>query len=370
MFSGCSKQNLLLCTLRGIHRICIDARGCTKRMWQIAFGLYLCGGSLFAVSAQTIGQREQRMGYSVQIADVPLAHGDTAQGYLLLPETTSVALPAVVLLHDHGAYFSIGKEKMVYPLCRVSEDSTHYAHRCAESRYWTEKYYEGMFLGDSLAAAGYVVLVIDACYWGERQRDSSMSGREQDIKAWNKRIKYNQPAYYYRHLQTYGETWFETILRDDRACVDYLCSLPQVDSMRIGVCGFSMGGFRAWQLAAVDARLKVCVAANWMTTKVDHLGVAGSPEPSRPSAYAMYSPDERDYPQIASQIVPRPFLLLCGDNDLLFPPDSVLKAVDAIRVRYSDAGATEYFRCVSIPTGHCFSNIHWQHTLRFFKENL
>lgn len=331
-------------------------------------------GSLFLVlcswfptptaSAQT--GYEHRDGYTAQLVRVPVSHTDTATGYLLIPDSIRKA-PAVLALHDHGAHFTIGKEKMICPIHPAEADSAAHAAIQKDARRWVNKFYDGMFVGDSLAKAGYVVLVIDAIYWGERQQAALTS----DSVAISP--KAYQPAYYRRHLHHYGEAWFETILRDDRACVDYLRALPCVDSARIAVFGFSMGAFRAWQLAACDSRVKVCIAAHWMTTKADHLGTALVPNESNPSAYAMYCPDcPEDYPETAAHIAPRPFLLLYGKQDPLFTPDSVQASIRTIAAHYTDSlpNAHGLFQATPMPYKHFFSRGHWDATREFLDKHL
>lgn len=307
-------------------------------------------------SAQT--DYEHRDGYTAQLVRVPVSHADTATGYLLIPDSIQKA-PAVLVLHDHGAHFSIGKEKMVCPIRPAEADSAAYEEIQQDACRWVNKFYNGMFVGDSLAKAGYVVLAIDAVYWGERQQAPTGSASAAVSP------KSYQPAYYQHHLRQYGEAWFETILRDDRACVDYLRRLPCVDSARIAAFGFSMGAFRAWQLAASDTRVKVCVAANWMTTKADHLGGTRLPSDATPSAYSMYRPDcPADYPETAARIAPRPFLLLYGEQDPLFTPDSVQAAIGVIDSAYSHTAPT-FFQTKSMPYKHLFSQQHWIKTLNF-----
>ena len=325
-------------------------------------------GSLFlalaTVSAQT--GYEHRDGYTAQLVRVPVSHADTATGYLLIPDSIRKA-PAVLALHDHGAHFTIGKEKMVCPIRPAEADSAAHAAIQKDARRWVNKFYDGMFVGDSLAKAGYVVLAIDAVYWGERQQAALTS----DSVAISP--KAYQPAYYLRHLHQYGEAWIETILRDDRACVDYLRALPCVDSARIAVFGFSMGAFRAWQLAACDPRVRVCVAAHWMTTKADHLGTALVPNESNPSAYSMYRPDcSEDYPETAAHIAPRPFLLLYGEQDPLFTPDSVQAAIRTIAAHYTDSlpNAHGLFQATPMPYKHFFSREHLEKTLDFLDKHL
>lgn len=253
--------------------------------------------------------------YTKSLVSVPVSHGDTVSGYLLVPSQNTngqIGQMAILALHDHGAYFTIGKEKLTSPIpcpsmgkgCSESGEGA-----LAESQRWVDKFYEGAFVADTLASRGYVVLVIDALYWGERRWCDTLT---------NKQLKNAQPEFYREYLEKTGEVWFERILADDKACVDYLRSLPYVDSTRIGVWGFSMGAYRAWQLAAEDERVAFCAAANWLTTleKVEH-GV---------SSWSMLRPKMTgvEYSDIVRRIAPRPMLLQYGLRDKLFP-DPVLK---------------------------------------------
>ncbi|MBR6749937.1 MAG: hypothetical protein IKM10_05545 [Bacteroidaceae bacterium] len=69
----------------------------------------------------------------------------------------------MVLLHDHGAKFDIGKEKNIRPF--ATDTAT-----LAIANAWVDKCYDGIYTGDYLAQNGYVVLAIDALFWGERGR--------------------------------------------------------------------------------------------------------------------------------------------------------------------------------------------------------
>lgn len=268
---------------------------------------------------------EQRKGYRVEPVEVPVSHGEMAKGYLLLPDKSAHhTCPAIIACHDHGARFSIGKEKLCRPI--LSADSLPEERaQLAEAAAWVDKCYAGAFVADTLAAHGYVVLVIDALYWGSRTTEPVDYLQSTDsIKRLNKRLKNEQPRFYEQHLQATSEPWFETILADDKACITYLLARPEVKKRQIGVWGFSMGAYRAWQLAAEDKRIRFCAAANWMTTAAERgKNTSGKKSWQLPDAsgYSMYRPmkEDVDYGKIVSSIAPRPMLLQYGSHDHLFP---------------------------------------------------
>ena len=53
---------------------------------------------------------------------------------------------------------------------------------------------------------------------------------------------------------------------EDMYTTDFLATLPEVDSKRIGCMGFSMGAYRAWMLSALSDKVKAGAAVCWMVT--------------------------------------------------------------------------------------------------------
>ncbi len=105
---------------------------------------------------------EQRNGYRAEKILFSVSEYSRVPAYLLVPDGNG-PFPAVLLLHDHGAHFSIGKEKMVRPFGVE-------ASVLADADDWAEKCYDKQYVGDYLASHGYVVLAVDALFWGERGR--------------------------------------------------------------------------------------------------------------------------------------------------------------------------------------------------------
>jgi len=268
------------------------------------------------------------------------------------------------MLHDHGARFDIGKEKLVSPIYGVlpfGEDD----HIAKSSRQWIDKNFDGVYLADSLAALGYVVLVGDALYWGERssedaQRWSELTYgepghctletdrvldeklRKAEIKSLKKTVYEGQREVYAR-LQSRGVIWAEKILRDDVAAARLLSGLPYVDSDRIGAFGFSMGAHRCWMLAAFCNEVKCGVALSWMTTLDGYEGNNASDLSMRIQPMR----DRMDFGDIGKYLAPKPMLFLSGETDHLFPKDKVQKAYELIEKYYVTEHApsllTEFF---------------------------
>lgn len=216
--------------------------------------------------------------------------------------------PAVLLLHDHGSKFDIGKEKVIKPF---NDDL-----KLESALAWSNKLYGGSFIGDDLAVRGYCVLAVDALGWGER---GVISYENQQALACN--------------LMNLGISLAGLTAYEDLRAAAFLASLPEVDPARVGAVGLSMGAFRAWQLAAVSDSIKAGIAICWMTT-IKGVMVPGNNIVRGQSAFYMTHPGLvpfLDYPDVASVAAPKPMLFYNGEKDTLFPLDSVQEAYRKMR---------------------------------------
>jgi dienelactone hydrolase len=126
-----------------------------------------------------------------------------------------------------------------------------------------------------MARQGYVVIVIDMYYWGERRllyaadppaiRNRSIDLTRADIDAFNRRSSANEQLLA-RSMFTAGTLWPGVMLWDDIRTLDYLAQRPEVDPKRLGCVGLSVGGYRSYMLAVLDARIKAAVGVGWMTS--------------------------------------------------------------------------------------------------------
>ena len=296
--------------------------------------------------AMEVTDREQRDGYEARKIRFNLSEWSRVPAYLLVPEGEG-PFPAIVLLHDHGAHFSIGKEKMVRPFHvapEVMEDADQWASQC----------YDGQYVGDYLARHGYVVLAVDALFWGERGRKEGTSYDAQQALASN-------------FLQM-GASWGSFINVDDMRSAEFLASLPFVDKERVGSLGFSMGAYRSWMLAALTDVVRASASICWMNT-TEHLMTLANNQNKGGSAYAMLIPALRrylDYPHVASIACPKPTLFFNGTRDKLFPIEGVRDAYQEMEAVWQSQGASDHLVTKLWDEKHFFNKEMQKETLEFF----
>ena len=228
--------------------------------------------------------------------------------YLLVPKSTGPH-PAVLLLHDHGAKFDIGKEKVIEPWDDKPE-------KLESARKWVEKYYGGRFIGDELAKRGYVCLATDMLNWSDRG-GGGYDGQEK-LAA---------------NLLQFGTSFAGLIAHEDLRAAEFLATQPEVDAKRIAAMGLSVGGFRTWQLAALSDRIAAGVSVCWMATRKGLL-MPGNNQTTGQSAYTMTHPglaNFLDYPDVASIACPKPMMFCCGRRDPLFPLATIEEAFAKMR---------------------------------------
>ena len=251
---------------------------------------------------------------------------------LMLTPKSAGSHPAIVLLHDHGSKFDIGKEKLIRPL--------RDAARLASAEAWADKFFSGRFIGDELAQRGYVVIAIDSPGWGDR---GPMTYEQQQALASN---------YFNLGRSLAGEVAYE-----DLRTVDFVSTLKEVDNKRIGVLGFSMGGFRAWQLAALSDKVAATAAISWFGTW-NGLMQPGNNVLRGQSAFYMLHPGlagHLDIPDIASIAAPRPMLIYSGGQDKLFPAAAVNDAFAKVHNVWASQNAQDKLETRMWPElGHVF----------------
>ena len=292
---------------------------------------------------------EQRDGYKARKLEIRLSRYYTVPAYLLIPDGKG-PFPAVNVLHDHGAHLFIGKEKVIRPL--ACEDSVV----VKDAEEWV-KNYEGQFFGDYLAQHGYVVFSSDAPMWGERGQKEGPRRDRYDMIAGN--------------MMMYGIDLSAYMTFDDIRATDYLASLPEVDSLRIGCTGWSMGAYRAWMLSALSDHIKAGAAVCWMVTTDEQLSFRYSRTEN--GGFANCLPGLRrwlDYPHVASIACPKPMLFINGSQDKLFPVAGVKKAFQTMHEVWDSQGVGDRIETELWEMPHSCGLRSQQRVLLFFQKYL
>jgi dienelactone hydrolase len=304
-----------------------------------------------AAPAPQVVRREDRGDYMQEYLTFQTTPDIRVPAYVLIPKKAKLPAPGIVALHCHGGFYVWGKEKL------VDSDREHPA-----LTEYKQQLYSGRSIASEIARRGYVVIVIDAFYWGERRmvldedpvsyrEPSRMSGEE--VAQFNRRSQQGEQLVA-RSLFTAGITWPGVALWDDLRTVDYLASRPEVDAARLGCVGLSMGGYRSFLLAALEPRIKVAVDVGWMTSfaaqirkhVVNTIGLTFH-------IGGLYR--YLDLPDLAALIAPRALLVINGSKDALFAPDGVRAAFEKIEACFRKAGAGGHQRCRLYDTPHEFN---------------
>jgi dienelactone hydrolase len=278
---------------------------------------------------------EKRDGYEARKLAFNVSADCRIPAYLLVPEGKG-PFPAIIALHDHGAHFSIGKEKVVRPF-GVSKAIEK------DAKDWAEQCYGGRFFGDELAKRGYVVFAADALFWGERGRKEG--------------VKYEAQQELSANLLQLGMTWVGVITWDDMRSVEFLAEQAEVDPKRIGAMGLSMGSHRTWMLSAATDRVAAGAAICWMGT-TPALMAPGNNQTKGQSAYSMLVPNLRnflDYPDVASIACPKPMLFFNGTQDGLFPVKAVEAAYAKMGAVWQSQEVSDQLKTKLWPVPHVFN---------------
>jgi dienelactone hydrolase len=241
---------------------------------------------------------EKRDGFTLERLVLDLNGLEPVPALLLIPDKLQKPAPGLLFIHWHGGMYDLGKEQLLIG----DHAQPAYAPVCAEK--------------------GLVTLAIDSWCFGERKHAADGYTGEEDtfkLMLWQGRVLWGMMMY------------------DELRALDYLASRPEVDSKRMGVTGMSMGSTKAWWLAALDTRLRICADVCCLTD-YEELIRAGN---LKGHGIYYYVPSLLKHFQTADineLIVPRPRLSVNGREDDLTPPAGVEKVRDALLPLYRRYG--------------------------------
>lgn len=290
---------------------------------------------------------EDRGSYVAKRIVLNISSDSRVLAYMLIPKGKG-PFPAMLLLHDHGGRFDIGKEKMVRPFDETNEI-------IQSSNEWVDENYSGRFVGDELAKRGYICFITDAFNWGHR----GGGGYE------------GQQAVSSVFLNL-GASFASVIAYEDMRAAEFLAIQPNVNTSKIGAIGWSMGAFRSWQIAAMSEHINASVAICWMSS-VKELIVPNNNMVRGNSAYTMIHPNIfnfLDYPDIASIASPKPMFFINGLKDHLFPINSVEHAYDKMHKIWKSQNAEANLYTKFWDAHHTFNSDMQEAAFSWLDENL
>lgn len=265
-------------------------------------------------------RQEDRGSYNAELWQIPLSSISHTKAIVLQPKNQPIKA-AVLLLHDHGAYFVIGKEKMIRPFA----DS---AFKQA-AKDWVDKYYGGQFIGDELAEQGYLVLAADTSGFGERGP-----------------IQYEQQQQLAANLIATGHSLAGLSAYEDMQLAKFLAQRPDVPKGKIAAIGFSMGAYRAWQVAALSEYIQAAAAICWFNTYQQLLQPDANLTKGQSSFYMLHPGLARqlDIPDQVSLMAPKALYLINGGQDPLMPLQGVIQGQQQLKKVWKAFGADSALR--------------------------
>ena len=286
------------------------------------------------ISAFQIITREDKGTYTLETLQFDNGAGEIVKGYVFLPKTATPQskAPAILYCHWHGGQYDIGKQEL------LQTNATPVA------------------AGPALAAAGYIVLAIDAPCFGERNGHGPDGPQQKGGNGEMTAAKFNLWA---------GRTLWGMMLRDDLTALDYLCSRPEVDAQRIGVTGISMGATRSWWLMALDDRPRAAVCVGCMT-RYEELIRAGMLKAHGIYYFVPGMLKHFDTEAVIALGAPRPMLFMTGDQDSGSPTDGVRhigSIVSRVYALHGQDSATHFENTIYPGVGHVYLPEMWEKTL-------
>lgn len=307
---------------------------------------------------------EQRDGYKARIVQLNLSDWTRVNVYLLVPDAPGPH-PGILMFHDHGGHFLIGKEKMIKPIARGKISDTSIGNIIPnvsdtliinDANRWAHQCYGDQYMGDYMAKNGYVVVCGDALFWGER-------GRKEGVR----KDKLNEFA---GNLMGMGYCMSGITTAEDSYLAAWLATLPEVDATRIGCAGFSMGAYRAWMASALTDAIGPTAAICWMTTTDNQFSWEYGRENG---GYANTLPTIRhslDHPHVASIACPKPMLFINGETDKLFKRPGVESAYATMHAVWNSQNAGDKLTTTILPMSHWCGPEVQEIVLNFFNKYL
>ena len=221
--------------------------------------------------------------------------------------------PAILCWHGHGPF---GKEPVM-----GNDSSPELRANIAAHNY---------NYGHQMAKAGYVTFAIDWIGCGERNECRKPNHHAPEQRDWCN--------LYYLHATMLGMTSISINVSHGKAAVDFIQTLPYVDTDRLGVMGLSGGGTMTLWSAFCDERLKaaeiMCYSDLWAHFGFRDLNYCGMQV--APGLFKLV-----DLPDVQGLLCPKPLLVDIGAYDTCFKVETAMTCFRRVADIYETAGCPE-----------------------------
>ena len=234
------------------------------------------------LSAETHRSREGK-GYTVESVSYASEPASRVTALLYLPENRDNPVPAVVVACGHG-----GSKSCLY----------------------------AQYAGQLYSKLGFACLAIDTIGEEEREADGRLGARGHDMY----HLKDGNPEFVRTKLK---RLVLGKIIWDLIRGIDYLETRPEIDSERIGMMGYSLGGATAGCVANLDDRVRAAVICGWVfSERYTTYGKYCTTMPYQAFAEFM------SFDEMTALVAPHCATLFhCGDSDDIIDNEECGKAV-------------------------------------------
>jgi Acetyl xylan esterase (AXE1) len=203
----------------------------------------------------------------------------------------------------------------------------------------------------NLAKRGYVVLTYDPVGQGERSEFwDAAKGRSRFNLICGEHAVLGNPLYLLGTNLARYRIW------DGLRGLDYLTSLPEVDTSKIGCVGNSGGGTLTAYIAALDTRVSAVAIGCYITTLRRRMGnrIQQDPDADPEQDIVGFVSEGIDHAGLLAMIAPRPTLLGFARLDF-FPIEGARETFDEARRLYEVAGVGDRIDRVEAAERHGLS---------------
>ena len=293
----------------------------------------------------TIFGKVERDDYTVERVLFESFPGHYVSGSLYRPKSPRKGkLPAVLNPHGHwkdGRFYDGGAELVQKQIAAGAERFEMGGRYIIQARCV------------QLARMGCIAFVYDMEGYADSVQLSHNAGPRPDEQG--------EPGYLFFSplAELHGQTMFGLQTWNSIRALDFICSLPEVDTKRIGLTGASGGGTQSMILSAIDGRIAASCPVSMVSTSRQGGCICEN------AAYLRINQGNVD---IAAATAPRPIELICADD---WTKELQTKGHPDLKQLYEMLGRPDHYQAYfHLEFPHNYNAVNRQHMYDFMNRHL